>query len=334
MKHTQVQMKGETVIELQGVKKVYPDQILAIDDISFKLERGKTLALVGPSGCGKSTTLKMINRLVEPTAGRILVEGRDVGKEDPVKLRRSIGYVIQEVGLFPHLTVEGNISLLPKLEGWSKVEIHNRVRYLLEKVRLKPDIFARRFPKELSGGQSQRVGVARALALNPSILLMDEPFGALDPIIRAELQEEFLAILQEFEKTIIFVTHDLNEALKMGDVIAIMNEGKIVQLDTPKNLLKHPIDTFVSDFIGSDKVVKLLKISTVAEVLGSKRSAINHTDLEKLDTSVVVTEETNGLVALEIMLQNKCTYLPVVSDTRERVSGLLTFDSIMEYVHR
>ncbi|MEE8115183.1 MAG: ATP-binding cassette domain-containing protein, partial [Nitrososphaerales archaeon] len=247
MKHTQVQMKGETVIELQGVKKVYPDQILAIDDISFKLERGKTLALVGPSGCGKSTTLKMINRLVEPTAGRILVEGRDVGKEDPVKLRRSIGYVIQEVGLFPHLTVEGNISLLPKLEGWSKVEIRNRVRYLLEKVRLKPDIFARRFPKELSGGQSQRVGVARALALNPSILLMDEPFGALDPIIRAELQEEFLAILQEFEKTIIFVTHDLNEALKMGDVIAIMNEGKIVQLDTPKNLLKHPIDTFVSD---------------------------------------------------------------------------------------
>ena len=326
-------MKGETVIELQGVKKVYPDQILAIDDISFKLERGKTLALVGPSGCGKSTTLKMINRLVEPTAGRILVEGRDVGKEDPVKLRRSIGYVIQEVGLFPHLTVEGNISLLPKLEGWSKVEIRNRVRYLLEKVRLKPDIFARRFPKELSGGQSQRVGVARALALNPSILLMDEPFGALDPIIRAELQEEFLAILQEFEKTIIFVTHDLNEALKMGDVIAIMNEGKIVQLDTPKNLLKHPIDTFVSDFIGSDKVVKLLKISTVAEVLGSKRSAIN-TDLEKLDTSIVVTEETNGLVALEIMLQNKCTYLPVVSDTRERVSGLLTFDSIMEYVHR
>ncbi len=334
MKHTQVQMKGETVIELQGVKKVYPDQILAIDDISFKLERGKTLALVGPSGCGKSTTLKMINRLVEPTAGRILVEDRDVGKEDPVKLRRSIGYVIQEVGLFPHLTVEGNISLLPKLEGWSKVEIRNRVRYLLEKVRLKPDIFARRFPKELSGGQSQRVGVARALALNPSILLMDEPFGALDPIIRAELQEEFLAILQEFEKTIIFVTHDLNEALKMGDVIAIMNEGKIVQLDTPKNLLKHPIDTFVSDFIGSDKVVKLLKISTVAEVLGSKRSATNHTDLEKLDTSIVVTEETNGLVALEIMLQNKCTYLPVVSDTRERVSGLLTFDSIMEYVHR
>ena len=342
-------------IEFNKVTKIYRVQqrnrqqekvIKAVDEVSFQLERGKTLVLVGTSGCGKSTVLKMINRLVESTNGKILVEGGDVTEQDPVKLRRRMGYVIQEVGLFPHLTVEQNLAILPKLEGWDKSKIQKRVSELLRKVKLDPETFAPRYPRELSGGQAQRVGIARALVLDPSILLMDEPFGALDPIIRAELQEEFSSILQresEKSKTIVFVTHDLNEALKIGNLVAVMSEGKIVQLDSPQNLLKHQTNTFVSNFIGSDKAIKLLSISTVKMILEATKQRENilpenqtgKQENEKLDMDIAVTEDTNGLIALETMLQNRRTFLPVrrnSSDAFDVISGILTFDLIMEYV--
>ncbi|MBE44668.1 MAG: glycine betaine ABC transporter ATP-binding protein [Thaumarchaeota archaeon] len=349
--------QSEISIEFQNVMKIYRVQkqhqqqekvITAVNDVSFQLEHGKTLVLVGSSGCGKSTILKMINRLVESTSGKILVEGVDVTEEDPVKLRRRIGYVIQEVGLFPHLTVEQNLSILPKLEGWNKIEIHKRVDHLLRKVKLDPEIFTSRYPRELSGGQAQRVGIARALVLDPNILLMDEPFGALDPIIRAELQDEFLSLIQresKKSKTIVFVTHDLNEALKLGNIVAVMNEGKIIQLDSPQNLLKRQVDTFVSNFIGSDKILKLLSISMVKEILDINRqrenilskSHISKQEYEKLDTSINVTEDTNCLLALETMLQNRRTYLPVIRNSNNDSNtaiDIITFELIMEYIHR
>lgn len=320
-------------IVLQNVTKFYLGQPApVVNDISFKVDSGKVLVLVGPSGCGKSTTLKMINRLVEPSSGKILVDGIDIAKEDPVRLRRKMGYVIQEVGLFPHMTIDDNISLLARLEGWSRTSIDERVNYLLTSVRLDPNVYLHRYPKELSGGQAQRIGIARSLVLDPKILLMDEPFGALDPVIRSKMQEEFLSIMQEFKKTIVFVTHDLNEALKMGDLVAVMNEGRIIQIGSPHDLLREPIDEFVSNFIGSDKAVKLLGISTVGDIISSKniKAAIQQ---DGIDTSVAVKKETNALLALELMLQNRRTYVPVLSNSNTIPVGILTFDAIMDYVH-
>lgn len=330
--------KSDIVLSLQNVTKLYPGQpVPVVDNISLEVERGKILVLVGPSGCGKSTTLKMINRLIDSTSGKILVDGRDIMEQDPIKLRRKMGYAIQEVGLFPHMTIGDNISLLPRLEGWTNSKIEERIRYLLDKVGLDPKTYCKRYPRELSGGQAQRVGVARALALDPPILLMDEPFGALDPVVRSQLQEEFLTMIQEFKKTIVFVTHDLNEALRMGDQIAIMNRGKIVQIGSPQMLLRNPINKFVRDFIGSEKAVRLLAISTVGEVLSAtkykKVSTPSILDPHNiLDTNLSVTKNTDALSALEIMLQNKKTYIIVSADSNTQ-SEILTFDHIMEYVN-
>ncbi|MGH2611428.1 MAG: ABC transporter ATP-binding protein [Rhabdochlamydiaceae bacterium] len=330
--------KSDIVLHLQNVTKLYPGQSMpVVDDISLEVEQGKILALVGPSGCGKSTTLKMINRLVEYTSGKILVDGRDITEQDPIKLRRKMGYVIQEVGLFPHMTIGENISLLPRLEGWANSNIEERIKYLLAKVGLEPETYSKRYPRELSGGQAQRVGVARALALDPPILLMDEPFGALDPIIRSKLQEEFLAIIQEFKKTIVFVTHDLNEALRMGDQVAVMNGGKIIQIGSPQMLLRNSTNKFVSDFIGSDKAVKLLSISTVGEVLSATNKKTHTPSIQDpeniLDTNISITKNTGALSALEIMLQNKKTYILVSAGLDDTTNEVLTFDHIMEYVN-
>jgi osmoprotectant transport system ATP-binding protein len=246
------------------LSKRYGDGAFAVDHLDFEVRSGELCVLVGPSGCGKTTTLKMVNRLVEPSSGRILFDDVDTSTIDPVKLRRSMGYVIQQAGLFPHLRVAENVATVPRLLGWDKKRIATRVDELLELVGLDPDLYARRYPHELSGGQQQRVGVARALGGDPPILLMDEPFGALDPIARGRLQAEFLGLQETLKKTIIFVTHDIEEAITLGDRIAILRQGGILeQYDTPAELLGHPATPFVADFVGADRGLRRLAVTPI-----------------------------------------------------------------------
>ncbi|MBM6622025.1 ATP-binding cassette domain-containing protein [Micrococcaceae bacterium RIT802] len=255
-------------ILLQEVTKRYPGQAQpAVGGLTLEIPAGSIVMLVGPSGCGKTTTLKMINRLIEPTGGSIVINGEDVTGMDGDKLRRQIGYVIQAGGLFPHMTVAANIGLVPKMLGWDKTRIAARVDELLELVSLDPATYRDRYPKELSGGQQQRVGVARALAADPPILLMDEPFGAVDPITRQRLQDELINIQHELQKTIVCVTHDFDEAVKLGDWIAIFNEGaQLVQYDSPERILANPANEFVENFIGSGAGLKQLTLNRVHDV--------------------------------------------------------------------
>jgi osmoprotectant transport system ATP-binding protein len=253
---------GEAMIRLEGVGKKYADGTVAVHQLDLEIAPGEVVCLVGPSGCGKSTTLKMINRLIEPTSGRIFLEGRDVTSEDPVQLRRRIGYVIQQIGLFPHQTIGTNVATVPSLIGTPKARAQERARELLALVGLDPDQYADRYPHQLSGGQQQRVGVARALAADPPVLLMDEPFAAVDPIVRARLQDEFLKLQGELGKTVVLVTHDIDEAAKLGDKVAVMAEGgRLAQFATPAELLAHPADDFVSDFVGSTAGLRRLAVT-------------------------------------------------------------------------
>ena len=258
-------MSQDAKIRLEGVEKVYPGtKEPAVESLSLDVQEGEILVLVGPSGCGKSTTLRLINRMIEPTGGKIYLDGEDVTTVNPDHLRRRIGYVIQQIGLFPHQTIAQNIATVPKMLKWDKARIHQQVSELLEMVGLDPETYADRYPKELSGGQAQRVGVARALGADPEIMLMDEPFGAIDPITRDRLQNEFLRVQEEIHKTIVFVTHDIDEAIKMGDRIAILGEkSRIRQLDTPERILAFPVDEFVADFIGSGSTLKGLHFEKV-----------------------------------------------------------------------
>jgi osmoprotectant transport system ATP-binding protein len=252
------------VIRLESVRKQYASGLVAVDDLSLDVPDGEVCILVGPSGCGKTTILRMINRLIEPTAGTILVDGDDISKIDPVELRRRIGYVIQQVGLFPHQTVGTNVATVPRLLGWERVRVNDRVDELLSLVGLPASEYRDRYPTELSGGQRQRVGVARALAADPPIMLMDEPFGAIDPVTRAQLQDEFLRLQQSLRKTIVFVTHDIDEAVKMGDRIAILRVGgHLAQYDSPDRLLGAPANDFVADFVGRDRALKRLRITHI-----------------------------------------------------------------------
>ncbi|MGO1320507.1 MAG: ABC transporter ATP-binding protein [Galactobacter sp.] len=255
-------------ILLDEVTKSYSGQRKpAVGGLTLEIPSGSVVMFVGPSGCGKTTTLKMINRLIEPTAGKIVINGEDVTDMDGDKLRRQIGYVIQAGGLFPHMTVAANIALVPKMLGWDKARIKERVDELLELVSLDPDIYRNRYPKELSGGQQQRVGVARALAADPPVLLMDEPFGAVDPITRQRLQDELLNIQAELHKTIVCVTHDFDEAMKLGDWIAVFDEGAhLVQYDSPERILAQPANEFVESFIGSGAGLKQLSLTRVGNV--------------------------------------------------------------------
>jgi len=238
-----------------------------VRDLNLAVREGEILVLVGPSGCGKSTTLRLINRMIEPTSGSIIFEGTDVTKSDPNELRRHIGYVIQQVGLFPHRTIAENIGAVPRLLKWDKKRTAARVEEMLELVGMDPKLYASRYPRELSGGQAQRVGVARALAADPDVLLMDEPFGAIDPITRDRLQNEFLRLQAELKKTIVFVTHDIDEAVKMGDRIAILGEQSIIaQLDRPEVILTDPADDFVENFLGSGAILKTLTLSRVRDL--------------------------------------------------------------------
>jgi osmoprotectant transport system ATP-binding protein len=270
------------VIRLESVTKRYGDR-LAVDELDLEVRDGEVCVLIGPSGCGKTTTLRMINRLIEPTSGRILIDDDDVADIKPEELRRRLGYVIQSVGLFPHLTVEANIGVVPRLLHWGKERMHDRAVELLRLVGLAPDEYLEKYPSELSGGEAQRVGVARALAADPPVLLMDEPFGAVDPLNRVRLQDEFVRIQQDLRKTVILVTHDIDEAIRLADRIAIMREGRLMQYDTPEEILDRPANKFVHDFVGADRALKRLVRMPVTDVMQSDPPSI---PLDMLGTDI------------------------------------------------
>jgi osmoprotectant transport system ATP-binding protein len=253
------------VITFETVTKRYPDGTVAVDSLELDIPAGKIMVLVGPSGCGKTTTLRMINRLVEPTSGRVVLDGANVADTNPAQLRRGIGYVIQQTGLFPHRTIEDNIATVPMLIGWKRGRARSRARELMDLVGLDPTTMARRYPHQLSGGQQQRVGVARALAADPPVLLMDEPFSAVDPIVRAALQDELIRLQAELHKTVVLVTHDVEEAIKVGDLVAVFRPGgHLAQVDTPERLLGAPVDDYVRDFVGFDRGIRRLSFFPAA----------------------------------------------------------------------
>ncbi|MFC9607189.1 ABC transporter ATP-binding protein [Streptomyces niveus] len=253
------------MIRFEHVTKRYPDGTTAVDDLSLEVGAGELVTLVGPSGCGKTTTMKMVNRLIEPTEGRIFMDGDDISTIDPVQLRRRIGYVIQQVGLFPHKTILENTATVPHLLGWQRGKGRERAAELLDLVGLDPSVYGDRYPEQLSGGQRQRVGVARALAADPPVLLMDEPFGAVDPVVREHLQNEFLKLQAAVNKTVLFVTHDIEEAVRLGDRIAVYGQGTIEQFDAPAAVLGTPATPYVADFVGADRGLKRLSVTPIEE---------------------------------------------------------------------
>lgn len=310
------------MIQLENISKVYGDGTEAVKDVSFEIPRGDVATLVGPSGCGKTTTMKMINTLIEPTEGTIYVDGTPTDELDPIELRRNVGYVIQEIGLFSHMTVEENVGVVPDIIGWDDDRIDERVTELLELIRLPPEV-REKHPTELSGGQRQRVGVARALASEPDIVLMDEPFGALDPITREELQDEFLRIQDDLDVTIAFVTHDIDEAVKMGDRVAVMNGGRLVQYDRPRKLLAQPENEFVESFVGEDRLLKQLQTVSVREAMSKDADMA-----EK--TSQTVTPGDSLKTAIQRLLASNQMTISVVAD--DKVVGELTEDDVRDAV--
>lgn len=297
------------MIKFENVSKKFGDDIEAVKSLNLEINKGELLVLIGPSGCGKTTTMKMINRLISHSKGKIMVDGKDINTIEPVSLRRNIGYVIQQIGLFPHYTIEENIALIPRLKKWQEPEIKDRVRQLMNSVGLKPDVFAKRYPRELSGGQQQRVGVARALAANPDIILMDEPFGALDPITREQLQDELLRIQAEMHKTIVFVTHDMDEALKLGDRIAIMKDGELMQLDTPDQLLSNPSHGFVEEFIGRKRIYQNPDYIPVTDIMR--------------DNPALTLPSKTPTVAINFMRQRKTDTL-IIGDESGKLLGVIS----------
>lgn len=282
-------------VRLQQVTKKY-DELFAVEQLDLDLQGGELLILIGPSGSGKTTTLRMINRLIEPNDGVITINDHDIMEFDPVRLRRNIGYVIQDIGLFPHMTIKENIGLVPRLEGWSNQEISDRVKHLLDFVSLPPESFMDRYPGQLSGGQQQRVGLARALAMDPPLLLMDEPFGALDPILRKQLQDEFNVIKQEIGRTILFVTHDIDEAFKLGDRIGIMSDARLIQIGTPEELILHPENELVSDIVDAKRKFKHIDTLRVKDMM----SPI--TDKYLFDAGMTAHEAVNRMTQTNVEL--------------------------------
>jgi osmoprotectant transport system ATP-binding protein len=297
-------------IRLDGVSKVYADGTVGVAELDLTFAAGKLSVLVGPSGCGKTTTMKMINRIIEPSTGRILLDGEDVTRVDPDRLRRRIGYVIQNVGLFPHQSVRANVGTVPKLLGWDKPRIRARVDELLDTVGLDPATYGDRYPAQLSGGQRQRAGVARALAADPAVLLMDEPFSAVDPVVRERLQSEFLRLQETVRKTIVFVTHDIEEAVRIGDRIAVMSEGgHVEQFATPADLLGRPTNRFVADFVGADRGLKRLAVT-----------GIDGADLERPP----VVHVDDGLADGRAAMERSGARWAVVLDSAENLHGWLS----------
>ncbi len=301
------------MIQFDDVVKLYPgSDIPAVKNLTISIPEGETCAIIGPSGCGKTTAMKMVNRLIEPTKGAIFVGGKNILKQDTIELRRNIGYVIQQIGLFPHFTIKDNVALVPQMLGWTKARTYRRVDELLDIVGLDPAQFRDRYPRQLSGGQRQRVGVARALAADPPVMLMDEPFGAIDPITRDRLQNEFLRLQKQLRKTIMFVTHDIDEALKMGTLICILQVGGVLQqLDTPKNILSKPANGFVADFVGSDRGLKKLTLVTVGEVMHAAPTLGTHSE--------------TGAELMNRMRQHEMESLFIVDDMKKLV-GYVTLD--------
>ncbi len=306
-------------LRMEGVTKRYSASGRpAVDDLSLDVPPGEVCVIIGPSGCGKTTALRMINRLIEPTSGRITIDDAPITSLSPHELRRRIGYVIQQVGLLPHLTVAANVATVPRLVGWGADRTGERVDEMLTLIGLPPDEFATRYPAELSGGQQQRVGLARALAADPPIMLMDEPFSAVDPVTRLRLQADFLALQRQVAKTVVFVTHDIDEALRMADRIAIMRDGRLVQFATPTDLLANPADTFVGDFVGRDRALKRLALVSVGDLRDERRDTGNGLPTIAADASVrdalaliletgadavaIAPEDGGGIVSLEAVL--------------------------------
>jgi osmoprotectant transport system ATP-binding protein len=321
------------MIRLDRVTKMF-GPITAVDAVDMEVPAGAVCVLLGPSGCGKTTTMKMINRLIPPSSGKIYVDGRDTAEIDEVILRRSIGYVIQQIGLFPNKSVEDNICVVPDLLGWDRRKSRSRAAELLRMVNLDPAIFLKRYPKELSGGQQQRVGVVRALAADPPVLLMDEPFGAIDPINREVIQDEFMKLQAELKKTIVFVSHDIDEAVKMASRIAIFRDGRLIQYDTPDNILAHPGDAFIADFVGSDRTLKRLRLVKVEDAMMKEPPRVRAEDT--LDTALRLMEEhghyavvmvgprgrARGLVRVEVARDKKGT----VAEHQEPLPGIVNVD--------
>ena len=311
--------RGATV-ELREVTKRYGDTV-AVDHLSLTAPAGRICVLIGPSGCGKTTSLRMVNRLIEPTSGEILIDGQNVLREDPTQLRRRIGYVIQQVGLFPHRTIGENVATVPELLGWPVARIRARVEELLSLIGFDPARMRDRYPAQLSGGERQRVGVARAMAAEPPLMLMDEPFGAVDPIVRERLQNEFLSLQRAQGITVIFVTHDIDEAIKLGDRVAIMRAGKLVQFAPPGELLARPADDFVAQFVGSDRGLKRLALLTVG---GAELDP--PVDPSRFDGAPVLSPAMSLRDALAQMLASE-TQVGMVRDG-DRYLGVLTLSHI------
>ena len=300
------------MIEFKNIKKSYKNSIV-LEDFNLKIDKGNLVVLIGSSGCGKTTLLKMINRLIEPTSGDIFVDGKNNKDVDPIELRRSIGYVIQQTGLFPHMTVKENIEIIPKLMGRSQEEIDKKTVELFNMVGLDPEKYSDRYPVELSGGQQQRVGVARAFATDAEIILMDEPFSTLDPITRTELQEQLFNIQKEYKKTIVFVTHDMDEALNLADKICILKDGKILQYDTPENILKNPAGEYVEEFVGKNKIWTKPEMIKAVDVM--------------ITNPITVNPKRNLLQAAQIMREKKVDSLLVINKVG-KLLGYVTLENI------
>ncbi|WP_349728418.1 betaine/proline/choline family ABC transporter ATP-binding protein [Peribacillus frigoritolerans] len=304
------------MLKIENVSKIYKGGKKAVKNISLDIKKGEFICFIGPSGCGKTTTMKMINRLIEPSEGKILINGENILDKDPVELRRQIGYVIQQIGLFPHMTILENITLVPKLLKWNEQKKKERALELLQLVDMGPE-YLERYPYELSGGQQQRIGVLRALASNPPLILMDEPFGALDPITRDALQEEFKNLQRTLDKTIVFVTHDMDEAIKLADRIVILRAGEIVQVGTPDEILRNPANEFVEEFIGKDRLLQTRPNVELVEQIMSRHP-------------ISITEEKSLTDAIAIMRKKRVDSLLVV-DEQNVLKGFVDVETISEY---
>jgi osmoprotectant transport system ATP-binding protein len=320
---------ASSAILCESLTRLYPGAARpAVDQVNFQVPAGNLVVLLGPSGCGKTTLLKMVNRLIEPTSGKIWIEGKEIHDLPATELRRRIGYVIQQVGLFPHMTIDQNISVVPRLLKWDRKRIGERVRSLLDLVGL-PAAYLTRYPRQLSGGEQQRVGLARALAADPAILLMDEPFAAVDAINRERLQGALLEIQQQVRKTILFVTHDVEEAFRLADKIAVLKDGKLIQFDAPLEIVTHPQNAFVQELVGTQNKLRRLSLVTVQSVLNARRSWASETALDHLNLNPVmnVHPEDDLRSALSVLLQTSGRALNVVDAGGNRV-GEITLDDL------
>jgi len=307
------------MIRFTGVHKVYDDGHQVLRDVNLEMKEGEITVLIGPSGCGKTTTMKLVNRLIQPSSGKIEIDGRDIAGLDPVALRRKVGYVIQHIGLFPHMTIAQNVAVVPRLLKWDRRKTAARVDELLAMVGLEPNVYRNRYPAELSGGQQQRIGVIRALAADPSIILMDEPFSALDPISREQLQDELIRLQNELKKTIVFVTHDMDEAIKLANTIVLMNDGTVVQTGSPDQILRHPANDFVKQFIGRKRLREEGRrrvFTTVDEVVADQP---------------VTALPTRGLAEAVKLMEKKRVDTLLIVDKSNRLLGTVSIYQVLDH---